>query len=301
MTEKYSSKADIWAVGCVAYQMATGMAPWKDRGYNNPIALFNHLKKVGGAPPMAHPQYDSFSKRQRTSWHLFEELVKQCFDHDPSKRPTSLELATHPFFLTVHDAEDEQESRGLFSPRGGDESSVDDSLLSPGSFSKDTFDSPAKSPSVLARSQPSQGKLSRSKSVVQWKTSFKTPPRPKRTPRKGTIPSPRKSSSKKTPRARRRDEFSPSPDAREWPEWARAQLEKQVGSDLSSISENESTEGGIANLTDMMDSLAFSKDSPDPSTAGLSKEPRRTSTIGTNSSNLAGLNFLDSSSATFEI
>jgi mitogen-activated protein kinase kinase kinase 3 len=293
--EKYSSKADIWAFGCVAYQMVTGLPPWKDKGYNNPISLFNYIKRTNGPPPMLHPQYESFSKRQQISWHLFEELVKLCFDHDPTRRPTSSTLETNPFFLTVHDAEDDQESRGLFSP-GGDTLSIDDTS-SPRSFS-DLLNSPAESPPVFSESQTSQSKLPRSKSVVQWKTSFKTPPRPKRTPRKAASPGPGESSTKKTPRQHGKVDSSPSPDTREWPEWARAQLQKQVGSDLSSISENASTDGA-ANLSDMMDSLAFSKDSTDPTTPG--QERKRNSTIGTNSSNLVGLNFLERSTATFEI
>ncbi|KAL3912776.1 MAG: hypothetical protein SGARI_000984 [Bacillariaceae sp.] len=119
--EKYSAKADIWGIGCVAYQMVTARAPWKDQGYTNPIALFNHIKKTNGPPPMTHPEHDSFSKRQGTAWNFFEEFVTACFDHDPSRRPTASELQKDSFFLTVHDVEDENENtfRGLFSP--GDE------------------------------------------------------------------------------------------------------------------------------------------------------------------------------------
>ena len=289
--EKYSAKADIWGIGCVAFQMVTTRPPWKDKGFTNPISLFNHIKKQEGPPDMKHPEIDSFSKRQQTAWHLFVEMVRKCFDHDPSKRPTAKELQNDPFFLTVHDMEDEdpKEFRGLFSPENEPKTPAScDDLMSPISYGNQTNESPIRSPQKLSNS-PS---LQRSKSVVQWKTTFSTPPRPKRNSERNS-PSPYKtpkSKGKKTPNRTPKQHQSPSPDSREWPEWARNQLNKQL----------QSPDKNAEELSSLMGSLALSEDSYVENTPKKQQSTGRRSS-STATSNLIGLNFLENSNPTYEI
>mmetsp|Transcript_33512 Transcript_33512/g.56085 ORF Transcript_33512/g.56085 Transcript_33512/m.56085 type:complete len:332 (-) Transcript_33512:122-1117(-) len=312
--EKYSAKADIWGIGCVAFQMATGIAPWKDKGFTNPISLFNYIKSHNGPPRMVHPDLDSFSHRQQTAWNLFEELVSKCFDHVPNQRPTVSELQADPFFLTVHDVEDDvQEFRGLFSPQSEGKVSNESQFFT----SPTKNESPMRSPQPVSPSQ----KMQRSKSVVQWKTSFLTPPRPKKnsevaspSPFKGTPKRNSKSTPKRSPQttprrtpnktpkptAQRPEGRSPSPDTREWPDWARIELKRQ----LKTCPSPGDKEAPLKDASPM-GSLALSEDSIEPTPkkqAGKDRFSTIGSTTTANSSNLIGLEFLEgTSNSTYEI
>lgn len=276
--EKYSAKADIWGIGCVAFQMATSRPPWKDQGFSNPISLFNHIKKQKGGPPMQHPESDSFSARQQTAWILFEEMVRKCFDQDPTMRPSAFQLLNDPFFLTVHeDDDDESVHRGLFSPGSEPIASFDCGENSPmPHVSSISSLSDPKVPSADAFSPA--GKLTRSKSVVLWKTSFLSPPRPKK---KEDRDSP-------TPCIPSQQTPSHSPDTSQWPDWARAQLTKKR------LSEENSPKKAVADVTNLMGSLALSEDSTSAETR-REKSSNRSSTFETMTahSKLLGLNFLE--------
>lgn len=302
--EKYSAKADIWSVGGLAFQMATGMPPWKEKGFSNPISLFNHIKRQTGPPRMEHPGSESFTNRQQTMWHTFKDMVGKCFYQDPSTRPSVTQLQKDAFFLSVHDCDDDETSQclGLFSPRNGglgETFPTSPTLVSPPLASRsiqrtETQATPSPNP------KPAREALSRSKSVVQWKTSFLSPPRQKRNSERGS-PSPCKSSPAPP---------SPSPDSREWPTWARDQLKKQPRKLPMNTPHKE-----VQDLQTMLDSLAFSEDGNSFQTNNYQKKgrmtPTNTTTIGTTSdkSKLVGLALLEEneaeddvdSQATFEI
>ena len=231
---------------------------------------------------MQHPECNSFSSRQQTAWNLFEDLVSKCFDQDPSLRPTTFQLLHHPFFLIVHDGDDDDESvyRGLFSPGTETKSSLD---FVHGSPEPQHSSKSSSNPKVLPGGTLSpSGKVTRSKSVVQWKTSFLSPPRPKKKQEKNS-PTPLKASPQ-TP--------GQSPDTSEWPDWARAQLKKQ------NLSKRSSPKEVVSDLINQMGSLALSEDSSSASTRLGSKSHPRSSTIGTTTaqSKLVGLSLLEDSS-----
>jgi serine/threonine protein kinase len=98
--ERYSTKADIWSVGCVAIQMASGNPPWKDLELTNPVALFQHISQSTGPPEMKVMEADFTSgfRDGQNKLALFKNLVTCCFERVPEKRPCSGDLLVHSFF-----------------------------------------------------------------------------------------------------------------------------------------------------------------------------------------------------------
>ena len=319
--EKYSSKADIWGVGCVAYQMATGSPPWKDQGLSNPISLFNYIKRQGGAPSITYGgDAEQLSEGEMHVRTLFEAFMEKCYHQDPSKRPTARALMEDPFFTELHHGLDEARTpcRGLFSPCS-DTSTRSGSPPTNGAFS----------PPFLG--SPSPTKESQSRSVVQWKQSFRSPPKqsfrsPPKSKRKNIIGSPspmraspmraspmqaspmriarsplprspfRPSASKGLPSA---SKCSPSTDSSDWPTWARERHLK--------LKKEQSTSQGTQQITELLDSLAMSEDSNPLYGIGPNPFRRKSATNGkttegsTMLSNLDGLKLLDQSEITYEI
>ena len=308
--EKYSAKADVWGIGCVAFQMVTGIPPWKEKGFENPISLFNHIKKHQGPPPMKISKENLLSNGDKRVHVLFERMVAKCFQKDPSERPTVGQLIEDPFFIEMHEEGDDDTThyRGIFSPGG---------LFSPGSRSKESLEfsrssetsmsatklpgtplqsiGPSEhigmSPSPLKQS-PSPLKLSRNKSVsvVQWKTSFLSPPRPKRiNSRARTTPSPARHM------VGTNKVVSPKPDTSDWPDWAIAELQRaELGG------ESQTADNGN-NLSVLMGSLALSEDSALVGGPNPFARSSNASSSSVDKSHLVGLNFLDQSSSIYEI
>jgi serine/threonine protein kinase len=204
--EKYSTKADIWSVGCVAIQMASGNPPWKDLGLTNPVSLFQHITQSSGPPEMNVIEAD-FTCGVRDGQHklsLFKNLVSCCFERVPEKRPCSGDLLVNTFFaeecsVSMDDPSDN--GFGLFS--------------SPASNSKVHGQTMSMSPNWAGNLSPIQRfpiRRSLSGSGMIRSPMF-SPPLPRR-------------STGKSANLLRSDHSpipysSPIPDDCEWPSWAR--------------------------------------------------------------------------------
>ena len=117
-----SVKADVWSVGCVAYQMATSLPPWQTLGLKSTPMLFMHLKNTEGTPTM-----DVLPKNVKgDDSTVFQSMLEKTFARDPNRRPTTQGLLADPFFGLGVTTEDDSShyTLGLFSPGGESHSTL---------------------------------------------------------------------------------------------------------------------------------------------------------------------------------
>lgn len=182
--EHYSYNADIWSVGCVLYQMVTGMSPWQSLRLTNPVSLFNYVSNHDGPPPMDLPQ-DSGEDLVKA----LRRFMEKCFRKDPAQRPAARELLGDAFFfIKPYSDDDLSVSAAIFSPRA--------------ESSWETLQSP--NVKVATRSTSPSPRRTRSANG----SPFMSPPLPKR-------------STKKTSSPPITDMRSPLRDTSDWPTWAR--------------------------------------------------------------------------------
>ena len=83
---KYSYKSDLWALGCIMYEMASGQVPFRDDILNK---LINKILRD-------EPNYNI---RQFTAYSVdFQNVVKRLLDKDPNHRASWGEIEKMPFW-----------------------------------------------------------------------------------------------------------------------------------------------------------------------------------------------------------
>ncbi|KAF2622135.1 Ssk2-type MAP kinase [Macroventuria anomochaeta] len=80
---------DIWSLGCVILEMATGRRPWASM--DNEWAIMYHIAQ--GDPPQL-PTRDQLSEQGI-------DFLMKCFDRDPNKRASAVELLQHEWIMTL--------------------------------------------------------------------------------------------------------------------------------------------------------------------------------------------------------
>ena len=120
--ENYGPKADVWSCGCVAHQMCTTDPPWKGLGIKSPMKLFLYITKHQGPPPMTSACTDDddddnvHGQVEPTMSESLSDILEQCFQRDPAKRPSAQTLLQHPFFTECDFDESSMEDESV---RGG--------------------------------------------------------------------------------------------------------------------------------------------------------------------------------------
>lgn len=91
---------DIWSLGCVVLECATGRKPWSN--LDNEWAIMFHIGVATQHPPLPDPHELS---------ELGIDFIRQCLIIDPAQRPTAVDLMDHPwmqdFSRALHDYEEE--------------------------------------------------------------------------------------------------------------------------------------------------------------------------------------------------
>jgi mitogen-activated protein kinase kinase kinase len=80
---------DIWSLGCVVMEMATGARPWAS--LDNEWAIMYNIAQ-GNTPQM--PTNDQLSE-------LGLDFLRRCFERDPARRASAAELLQHEWILNI--------------------------------------------------------------------------------------------------------------------------------------------------------------------------------------------------------
>ncbi|KAF8277208.1 putative STE group serine/threonine-protein kinase [Trypanosoma cruzi] len=82
----YNQKADIWSLGCVALELATGKSPFSYLNFTSGMGIFVYVSKLTDTPDL------SVIKDENPLLYAF---IESCLCIDPDKRPTAQELIHH--------------------------------------------------------------------------------------------------------------------------------------------------------------------------------------------------------------
>lgn len=80
---------DVWSLGCVILEMATGRRPWAT--LDNEWAIMYNIAQ--GNPPQL-PSKDQLSDEGI-------EFLKRCFEKDPRRRASAAELLQHEWIMKI--------------------------------------------------------------------------------------------------------------------------------------------------------------------------------------------------------
>lgn len=82
----HGRKADIWSLGCTVLEMATAEKPWGNSMFDNVMFAIRQISMSEATPPI--PACLDVQAR---------DLVCQCLQRDPERRPRSRQLLRHEF------------------------------------------------------------------------------------------------------------------------------------------------------------------------------------------------------------
>jgi mitogen-activated protein kinase kinase kinase len=80
---------DIWSLGCVILEMATGRRPWSS--LDNEWAIMYNIAQ-GNKPQLPGREHLS---------DMGIDFLRRCFEREPTKRPTAAELLQHEWIVSI--------------------------------------------------------------------------------------------------------------------------------------------------------------------------------------------------------
>ncbi len=83
----YGRKADVWSLGIVVIEMATGKPPYSELG---PVTALFKIGSTDQAPPFP-----------ATLSSLARDFLARCLNRDPKGRPSAEELSAHPWIAAA--------------------------------------------------------------------------------------------------------------------------------------------------------------------------------------------------------
>uniref|UniRef100_A0A2N9HFU5 mitogen-activated protein kinase kinase n=1 Tax=Fagus sylvatica TaxID=28930 RepID=A0A2N9HFU5_FAGSY len=93
---KYNAKSDIWSMGLLLLECATGQFPYSPSEQGGAWANFYELMEAIVEKPPPLPPSDQFSSE-------FCSFISACVRKEPKDRPSAHELMTHPFITMYED------------------------------------------------------------------------------------------------------------------------------------------------------------------------------------------------------
>lgn len=93
MGEEYSYSSDIWSLGLVVYELATGQFP-----YNFSKVYIEHVDSILKDPEPTLPDDGIYSPE-------LQNFITRCLKKNPKERDSAVELCAHPWILKYSDDE----------------------------------------------------------------------------------------------------------------------------------------------------------------------------------------------------
>ena len=85
--QRFTRGSDIWSLGCVLVEMASGKHPYAERNFDNPLSVIIFQRSNAATPPVTPEKLSEAGA----------SFLSSCFELSPSKRGTAAELLHHRF------------------------------------------------------------------------------------------------------------------------------------------------------------------------------------------------------------
>jgi serine/threonine protein kinase len=91
----YTNKVDIWALGCILYEMANGRKPF---GNDSNLHEYTRMAKSGSSKSLSPSDwigaFDSTYRDEGLSWDFLTDLALQLLQVNHAERPSATSLLT---------------------------------------------------------------------------------------------------------------------------------------------------------------------------------------------------------------